>query len=218
MIRKRGFLKYFSETIIKMPIIRNIFVIFILELIIPFIIEDQWMIRIILFANIFVIYAIAFDLLAGYAGLVSFGHSLFFGGAGYMSALLSLHLGLPLLLCIFAGCISAFLMSLILGYVCLRLKGPYLAVATFICPLTLISIVNLSPTFLGGDNGIAGFAQIADGSLIAQYHIILGVTLASFIVVIMLARGNTGLLLKTIREDDIGAEAAGIYPRRLRTA
>src|SRR6266542_913440 len=51
---------------------------FLLELSLPLVVEDKWTLRMIMFANIFVIYAVSYDLLAGYTGLISFGHSLFF--------------------------------------------------------------------------------------------------------------------------------------------
>lgn len=187
-----------------------VFLFFILELFFPLIITDYWTLRIVMFANIFVIFAITSDILFGYTGLVTFGQSLFFGGAGYAAGLLSLNFGLPLILCIVAGCATALIFGLFIGYICLRLKGPYLGVITLICPLVLITILHLSPTYLGGDNGIAGFAQIAGGSLHSQFYIVLIVTLASLLITLKIARGNLGLTLKAIREDETGAEAAGI--------
>lgn len=188
----------------------GVFLFFVLELFLPLIITDYWTLRIVMFANIFVIYAITSDLLMGYTGIVSFGQSFFFGGAGYMAGLLSLNFGLPLVMCIGAGCTTAFIFGLFVGYVCLRLKGPYLGVVTLICPLVLMTIVHTSPTYLGGDNGIAGFAQIAGGSLLRQFYIVLIVATACLFITLMLAWGNLGLILKTIREDEAGAEAAGI--------
>jgi len=73
-----------------------------------------------------------------------------------------------------------------------------------------MTIVHTSPTYLGGDNGIAGFAQIAGGSLLRQFYIVLIVATACLFITLMLAWGNLGLILKTIREDEAGAEAAGI--------
>ncbi len=183
---------------------------FLVELLFPVVVRDEWSIRIVVFANIFVIYAVSYDLLAGYAGLISFGHSLFFGGAGYVSALISLNAEWPLLLCLAIAWVSAPAMALFVGYVCLRLKGPYLAVVTLVFPLVLITLLHLSPRVLGGDDGIAGFATLADGSLHTQFYIVLLVTAASVLAILGLARGNLGLILKTIREDEIGAEAAGI--------
>ena len=183
---------------------------FLVELFFPLLITNYWNLRIIMFANIFVIYAISSDLLFGYAGLVTFGQSLFFGGAGYVAGLLSLNFGLPLIACIAAGCVVAFLLGLLIGYICLRLKGPYLGVVTLICPLVLMTILHLSPTYLGGDNGIAGFAQLAGGSLRAQFYIVLVVTLVSILITLKLSRGNLGLILKALREDEAGAEAAGL--------
>lgn len=183
---------------------------FIIELFFPVFISDYWILRIIMFANIFVIYAIAYDLLGGYGGQISFGHSLFFGGAGYVSGLLSLNFDFPLIFCITVGGLFSLIFGFLLGYVCLRLKGPYLAVVTLICPLVLMTIVHLSPTYLGGDNGISGFAQLAGGSLQKQFHIVLLITAICLYIIMKLAQGNVGLLLKTIREDEIASEAAGI--------
>lgn len=210
MENRKGIFRASLILIKKQPVYLGVFLFFILELFSPFLIDNYWILRIILFANIFVIYAITYDLLAGYTGLISFGHSLFFGGAGYVSGLLSLNLGWPLLACIAIGCAASLVLGLFLGYICLRIKGPYLAVVTLICPLILMTIVNLSPTFLGGDNGIAGFTQLAGGSIRSQFYIVLLLTTASILVILPLARGNLGLLLKTIREDEIGAEAAGV--------
>ncbi|MGA2463000.1 MAG: branched-chain amino acid ABC transporter permease [Thermodesulfobacteriota bacterium] len=182
----------------------------IIELFFPLLISNYWTLRIIMFANIFVIYATSYDLLAGYGGLISFGHSIFFGGAGYLAGLLSLHLGLPLIVCIVAGCIASLIFGSLLGYTCLRLKGPYLAVVTLICPLILITVVHISPTFLGGDSGISGFSQLAGGSLHGQFYIVLLLTAVSLLIILRLAQGNFGLLLKTIRENEMGSEAAGV--------
>lgn len=195
---------------VKKPVYLGILLFFIVELFLPLLIQNYWILRIIMFANIFVIYAITYDLLAGYTGLISFGHSLFFGGAGYVAGLISLNLGWPVPICIFFGCLGAFIFGILLGYICLRLKGPYLAVVTLICPLVLMTILHLSPTFLGGDNGIAGFASLAGGNLLGQFYIVLLLTVASLFIILRFARGNLGLIFKTIREDETGAEAAGI--------
>lgn len=184
-------------------------VFFLLQLVLPLVV-DGWTLRIILFANIFVIYAASYDLLAGYTGLVSFGHSLFFGGAGYVSGLLSLNSGLPLFACLLIAWVAAVAMALGVGYISLRLKGPYLAVVTLVFPLLFANIVYLSPQYLGGDDGIAGFTLLASGSLQTQFYIVMFVTLVASLVILRLARGDFGLILKTVREDEFGAEAAGI--------
>jgi branched-chain amino acid transport system permease protein len=193
------------------PLYAFLLVCCVIEAALPFAIDDDWTVRIILFANIFVIYAASYDLLGGYAGLISFGHSLFFGGAGYVSGLISLHTAWPLLLCLALAWVAAPLMAFGVGYLCLRLKGPYLAVVTLVFPLVVINILHLSPRVLGGDDGIAGFALLVDGSLRAQFYLVLAVTALSLAVILALAQGSFGLRLKTIREDELGAEAAGIH-------
>jgi len=182
---------------------------FLLQTTLP-LLADEWTLQIIIFTNVFVIFAASYDLLAGYAGLISFGHSLFFGGAGYVSGLLSLHLGWPLLACLIPAWITALIAALGVGYISLRLKGPYLAVVTLVFPLVLANIVHLSPQYLGGDDGIAGFDLLANGSLRIQFYIVLFVTLVATLAVLRLARSDFGLILQTVREDEMGAESIGI--------
>ena len=85
---------------------------------------------------IFATFAASWDLLAGYAGQVNFGHALFFGAGAYTSALLSLRLGC---LAVDRGrhrrCWSPPLIGLCVGYLCLRLRGSYLSLATLAFPL-----------------------------------------------------------------------------------
>jgi branched-chain amino acid transport system permease protein len=74
----------------------------------------------------------------------------------------------------------------------------------------LANIVHLSPQYLGGDDGIAGFDLLANGSLRIQFYIVLFVTLVATLAVLRLARSDFGLILQTVREDEMGAESIGI--------
>ena len=128
----------------------------IIETIVCLTTENLWILRIFLVANIFCIYAASWDLLGGYCGQVSIGHALFFGGAGYVSSILNLNLGIPLVASAFAGIAAAVLLAFIIGRPILRLRGPYLALGTMVIPLILITIITLFPLQLGGEGGISG--------------------------------------------------------------
>ncbi|MEE9911208.1 MAG: branched-chain amino acid ABC transporter permease [Deltaproteobacteria bacterium] len=182
----------------------------ILEVLYYFVFGDAWIIRILIICNIYALYAASWDLVGGFLGQVSIGHSLFFGGAAYVSSLLSLHFGWPILVVMLLGVLSGVLFALILGLPTLRLKGPYFSVVTMVTPMVFVAIIFMYPVELGGDCGYTGFAALANGNLNHQFLIILTVCLASVLTLIKISRSNYGLVLKAIREDDFAAEAAGL--------
>lgn len=65
----------------------------ILLLFVPALTRDHYILTILIFANIFAVFGASWDILAGVTGIFSFGQAFFFGGAGYISALLNVELG-----------------------------------------------------------------------------------------------------------------------------
>ena len=182
----------------------------VLELIYCYFTDNLWVLRILLICNIYALFAVSWDLVGGFIGQISLGHALFFGGAAYVSALLNFHFGIPLIVSMIAGVLSAIIFALILGLPTLRLKGPYLSVVTLITPMVFIAIIYMYPVALGGDCGCTGFQSLANGDLKTQFFIILAVVLISVLLILKLTNSNFGLILKAIREDDFAAEAAGL--------
>jgi branched-chain amino acid transport system permease protein len=172
--------------------------------------NDMWMLRILLICNIFALFSVSWDLVGGFIGQISLGHALFFGGAAYVSALFNLHFGIPLIVSMISGVLSAVIFALVLGLPTLRLKGPYLSVVTLVTPMVFISIIYMYPVELGGDCGFTGFQSLANGDLKTQFIITLVVVLISILFMLRLTKSDFGLILKAIREDDFAAEAAGL--------
>ena len=126
----------------------------------PFVYGDAYVLRILTMTCIFAIFAASWDLLAGYTGQVNFGHALFFGAGAYTSALLSLKLGLSPWLTIWAGAAVALLFGFLVGYLCLRLRGSYLSLATLAFPLIALGLLFAFPDFSGGELGISGLRRL----------------------------------------------------------
>src|SRR5204863_2825836 len=114
---------------------------------------------------------------AGYTGQVNFGHALFFGAGAYTSALLSLRLGVSPWLTIWAGAAVATLFGYLAGYLCLRLRGSYLSLATLAFPLIGLGLLFAFPDFSGGELGISGLRRLAVTPA-ANYYVALGSMLA----------------------------------------
>ncbi|MHA2143106.1 MAG: branched-chain amino acid ABC transporter permease [Candidatus Thorarchaeota archaeon] len=168
---------------------------------------NEYLATIVVTAMILAIFAGSWDLLAGFAGQVSFGHSAFFGIAGYVTAAFVKFLGQHWVIALIAGVAVAVLFSILIGVPCLRLKGPYLALGTLAFSLILYNLF-LAGTYLGGTEGISGLPG-ADNPYVVFYAIA-AFMIASLIAMRAIADSRLGTIFKAIRDDETCADASGI--------
>jgi branched-chain amino acid transport system permease protein len=190
-------------------------VFFVLLFVIPLISTDDYLILVLNFTNIFVIFAVSWDLLSGYTGLVNFGHALFFGVGAYGSALLYKYLGWQPWATIPVGALAATLVGLVTCWPALKLRGPYLSLLTLAFPLMLYGIVYALPIDIaGGPYGIWPIPALASSSVTGYYIILIVMTVSVLIMWKLTDAGSryirTGLIFHAIREDEIAARALGI--------
>lgn len=191
----------------------------------PLIIRDRYFQHILVLCGIYLILASSWNLLAGYSGLLNLGHAAFFGIGGYSSALMALKLhitpwlGLPI-----GGGVAA-IFGILLGIPSLRLSGPYLAITTIgfseILRLVAMNWVSLTRGSLGlfGIPALSGFHfskdfQVEFISEQNAYYVILVFAVLTLILLHKLINSEFGISLKSMREDEIGAESIGIDTRR----
>ena len=182
-------------------------------LLLPVVYGDAYVMRILTMTCIFAIFAASWDLLAGYTGQVNFGHALFFGAGAYTSALLSLKLGLSPWLTIWAGAAVALLFGFLVGYLCLRLRGSYLSLATLAFPLIALGILFAFPDFSGGELGISGLRRLMVTPT-GNYYVAALSMLAVVFGLWLLADSKFGIVLHAIRDDEVAARASGINTPR----
>ena len=179
----------------------------------PAVYGDPYVMRILTMSCLFAIFAASWDLLAGYTGQVNFGHALFFGAGAYTSALVSLRLGVTPWASVFAGAAMATLFGFLAGYLCLRLRGSYLSLATLAFPLIALGLLFAFPDFSGGELGISGLRRLTP-SATGNYY----VAAVSMLLVVFglwtLADSKFGLVLHAIRDDEVAARASGINTPR----
>ena len=189
-------------------------VFFVLVFVFPLISDDRYILLVLIFTNIFVIFAVSWDVLSGYTGQVNFGHALFFGVGAYGSALLYKYLGWQPWLTIPLGAVAATLIGVITCWPALKLRGPYLSLLTLSFPLMLYGIVYALPSITGGPYGIWGIPLISQ-SRVVEYYVVLIVMTVSVLIMWKLTDAKskyvrTGLIFHAIREDEIAARATGI--------
>jgi len=210
----RRLLKDFQGDILAVPGRLLALVFFILLVLVPVVTSDSYILRTLIFANIFAIFAVSWDLLSGYTGQVNFGHALFFGVAAYTSALLNLKLGLQPWATIPIGALAAVVAGVIVCLPALRLRGPYLSLVTLAFPLILLGIIFAFTGFTGGELGVSGLSRISN-SRVTDFYISFGVMLISVMIMWKLTDAKsavvrTGIIFHAIREDEIAARASGI--------
>ncbi|MBC7220503.1 branched-chain amino acid ABC transporter permease [Candidatus Bipolaricaulota bacterium] len=209
MYHLRSLIRHLRVEVLVLPS-RVIALVFVIGLLLfPLLTQDPYLLRMLILASLFSIYAASWDLLAGYAGQISLGHALFFGVGAYTTALLGLHLGLHPYLTVPLGAIVATLAGLFVGVPCLRLRRHYLALATLAFPLMLTGIVFMFPNFSGGEGGIWRIGRLAS-TRVGEYYLIVGVMLVAVFSLWRIAGSRVGLIFHAIREDEVAARALGI--------
>jgi branched-chain amino acid transport system permease protein len=162
----------------------------------------------------FAIFAMAFNLLLGYTGLLSFGHAAFFGGAAYITAYLLQTVHLTPELALRGGVGAAAAAGLVIGAIAIRRQGIYFAMVTLALAY-MLSFFFLEASFTGGENGLQGvprgklFGLIPlDGDL-ALYFFVLVIFVAVFLLVLRVVHSPYGQVLKAIRENEPRAISLG---------
>lgn len=210
----RRLLKDFRWGVIPVPGRLIAIIFFVLLFTFPLIVQAPYYLRVFTFASIFAIFAVSWDLLSGYSGQANFGHALFFGVAGYGSALLYKYLGWQPAVTIPIGALAGTLAGVITCIPALRLRGPYLSLLTMAFPLMLLGVVFAFKDVTGGEYGISGLPRLA-ATVRGEYYICLLVMTVSVLIMWKLTDAGskyvrTGLILHAIREDEIAARATGI--------
>jgi branched-chain amino acid transport system permease protein len=149
----------------------------------------------------------SWNLISGLTGYVSFGHVAFFGMGAYTTGILVSKLGWPWLAACLAGGVMAMVLALVIGWPCLRLKGPYFAIAMLGLNEVLRVIVSYYEGLTGGGSGLS--MPTLHASVPIYYAMgltALSVTGLTYVII----TSRFGLRLMTIREDEVAAEAMGI--------
>jgi len=162
----------------------------------------------------FALFALAFNLLIGYAGLLSFGHAMFLGAAGYLSAHSAKVWGFPPELAILTGTATAAALGFVSGLLAIRRQGIYFAMIT-LALAQMIYFFSLQAKFTGGEDGIQGvprgvmFGVLDLDQTMTIYFVVLAIFLAGFLLIYRIVHSPYGQVLKAIRENEPRAISLG---------
>ena len=192
-----------------------ILILLIFLLLVPTLTRDYYILTILIFANIFAVFGASWDILAGLTGIFSFGQAFFFGGAGYISALLNVKVGLPVWVSMPLGGACGVLVGLLFGLPSLRLKGPYFTIMSLVFPTTVVGIIYMFPWISGGEAGIYGLDPISS-DIAVTYLASVVLMVGSIFVLMRISSSRFGLIFRSIRDNAEIAETTGINTTKYR--
>jgi len=163
----------------------------------------------------FALFAGAFNLLLGYAGLMSFGHAMFFGMAGYFFGHVVKAWAMPPEVGILAGVAGAALLGLVTGALAIRRQGIYFAMIT-LAFAQMIYFLCVQMPFTGGEDGLQGITRrpLLGGLLPTKddrvlYYVVLAIFLFGYGCIYRFIHSPFGQVLKAIRDNEQRAVSLG---------
>ena len=190
----------------------------------PLAVRDDYYLHVCVGILFFAYMASAWNIVCGYTGQLSLGHSALSGIGGYVSTLLLINAGMSPWFGMLIGAVCATGVGVLVGWPCFRLRGPYFALTTIaFAEILRIWTENTEELFgieLRGAQGLSvplkGHAPALfqfDGK-VPYYYIIIAMLVAVMVVTWWMERSRMGFYLKAIRADQDGAEALGVNSTR----
>lgn len=180
------------------------------------VIEDEYILSLLVLSLYFGTQAMAFDFTAGYINVVNFGFAAFLGLGAYVAALLAVRLGISPWIGIWVGAVAAGALGFLTGILTLRLRGIFAAVMAWFVGLTLMALtavlVPLTRGYLGLN--VPLFLDTADRR--PYFFILWPMSLLIFIVLQTVVKSRIGLAFRAIGQNLDVARASGVNPTHYR--
>jgi branched-chain amino acid transport system permease protein len=168
----------------------------------------------------FALFACGFNLMFGYANMLSFGHAAFFGWAAYTAGYLLASAGWPTGLAVLAGALAGGAIGLVIGFIAIRREGIYFAMITLALAQMTYFIADQSP-FTGGENGLQGvprghlFGLDLSNDLVL-YYVVLGVFVLAYAAIARIVYSPFGQILAAIKENEPRVRSLGYETRHFK--
>ena len=187
---------------------------FVVCLLLPLVVQQDYQLNLLFRIALFAAVGVAWNLVGGYAGQLSLGHAAFFGIGAYGLPLFADKLGVPIVLAIALGVLTAVAAAAVIGRIAFRLRGPYFALATIAFAEVLrLSAKNLEDV-TGGDVGLQVPRLFASSGTTWFYISAVLLTAAALATTAIILRSRFGYALQAVREDEDTALACGIDAAR----
>lgn len=176
----------------------------------PLLVSDFWLF-VLVEVLVYGLYAVSFNLLFGYGGMLAFGHAVFFGIGAYAVAMMTRQLGLAAWPALALAPFVAAAGGAVIAFFCIRLTGIYLGMLTFAFQMLVYTVTFKSYSLTGGDDGLSGLKPpgFVAAPVAYYYFTALLVILACF-VLWRIVHSPFGLGLRALRGNAPRSAALGI--------
>lgn len=178
----------------------------------PFMVTKIYYIHVLILCMMYSCITSAWNMIAGYAGVFSFGFQALFGTGAYVSALLSIYLGWSPWITMWIGAAAAMCVGAVVAIPSLKLKQlPYICIATLCMGEIIRLLASNFPEITRGELGLSQIPKLFDGNIrVKSYYFILLILVVTLMVVIRIVNSPMGLSLKAIRDSQEASESLGI--------
>jgi branched-chain amino acid transport system permease protein len=166
--------------------------------------------NVVIISMYYVIMAASWNLLSGYTGQFSLAHQTFAGLGGYASGLLIFYLDAPIWMGFIAAVLIAGISGFLLGILVLRMRGIYLAVATWAFSESVRLSITAGYRFTRGEQGLAVPSLFNSLEPTPYYYLFLVLTIVLLLIMYAVVRSPIGSFLRAIKDDELAASAMGI--------
>ncbi|MEH2512922.1 branched-chain amino acid transport system permease protein [Nitrobacteraceae bacterium AZCC 1564] len=167
---------------------------------------------------IYGLYALGFNLLFGYLGLLSFGHAALFGTGAYLAGIAIVHFALPWYAAIAIGVLGGVVMAAAIGGLAIRTRGIYFAMVTMALSQCVYYLFYQAVDWTGGENGLRGI-NVRDINIfglkfdfidpMTRYYVVAAFVILAFFVLSRILASPFGAVIEAVRENEARARASG---------
>jgi branched-chain amino acid transport system permease protein len=164
------------------------------------------------------LYALGFNLVYGYLGLLSFGHAALFGTGAYLCGIAIVHFALPWYAAIAVGILASLMMAAVMGVLAIRTRGIYFAMVTMALSQCVYYLFYQAVDWTGGENGLRGINvrtidlfgfKLDFINPLVRYYVIAAFVILAFFVLSRILASPFGAVIEAVRENETRARASG---------
>ena len=178
----------------------------------PFMVTKIYYIHVLILCMMYSCITSAWNLIAGYAGVFSFGFQALFGTGAYISALLSIYFGWSPWVTMWLGALAAMGVGAVVAVPSLKLKQlPYICIATLCMGEIIRLIASNFPEITRGELGLSQIPKLFDGNIkVKSYYLMLVILAVTLAIVVKIVNSPMGMSLKAMRDSQEASESLGI--------
>lgn len=209
-----GFTQNIFNQLNKFGLSKIAIVLFLLLGLAPYLIKDEFVLRLLVLSLMFGTLAMGFDLSVGYIGVANWGYSGLMGMGAYTSALLLMKAGVSPWIGIVAGAFVAAILGLFIGILTLRMDGMFAAILAWFIGLILMYLATSLTDITRGALGLNVDLFFKTAWAKPYFYVIFVICLLTYVTLMRITKSNLGLAFSALGQDTEAARTAGVDPMK----